>query len=204
MRSARRSRRERSRPEPAITSCASGRTCAIASMSTSKPFRGTSRLVPSTNGRSGSSPIAARTATRSSSEIGWKRSTSTPGGMITPGSGRRAAAHRLACGIAPGRDDARGRVQPARAELARPGQPPGHRHLGTVHDHEVRRGAQARPERAERQPRIEEDHVGRDLARERIDAVAPARASGAAPAPSCARCGTAARRPIPARPGTGW
>ena len=197
---ARRSRRARSRPAPAIASCASGRTRAVASMRTSKPLRGTSRLVPRTRGRSASSASAVRTATRSSGVIGRNRSTSTPGGMIDTRERPARGAHRLACGVRARRDDAGRRVQAPRAEPARAGQSAGNRHFGAVHDDEVRRRAQARPERAERQPRVEEDHVGRDLARERVDLARQRRRRQQHRLLACARCGTAARRPIPASP----
>ena len=92
-RRARRSRRARSRPRPANTTCRSGRrraTIAAASMSTSNPLRGTRRLRPTITGASGSSPSERRAAARSTSSRGVKRPTSTPGGMSTVGSCRFA------------------------------------------------------------------------------------------------------------------
>ena len=86
-------------------------------------------------------------------------------------------AQRATCGplglarrVVPRRHDSGGSAQHPAAELPAAGEAAGHRHLGAVHDGDVRRGRQARAEVPERQPRVEEDHVGLDLARQRVDA----------------------------------
>ena len=59
-----------------------------ASMSTSMPLRGTSRLTLTTSGPSGGRPRSARADLRSSAESGRNRSRSTPGGISTTGGTR--------------------------------------------------------------------------------------------------------------------
>jgi hypothetical protein len=78
-------------------------------------------------------------------------------------------ARRLPRGVPARGDDTRGSAQDARAELAGSEQATRHRDLGAVHHRDIRRAAEARPEVPERQPWVEEDHVGAHFARERVD-----------------------------------
>ena len=157
-----------------------GQHGAIASMSTSNPLRGTSRLMPSDQrpiGVERRTPGAPRPAP--ASEIGSEAIDVDAGRDDTPGSGRRAArtASRAEYSLAATTPAAA--CNTARAELTRPGEPAGHRHLGAVHDTTYGAARRRGPSCAERQPRVEEDHVGTDLARERVDAAARATASEA-------------------------
>ena len=115
-------------------------------------------------------PNASRTLARSLASSGRNRSASTPGGITTPATGRRGGADEFARGVVARGHDARGGVDGARAEVARARDPTGNGHLRAVHDENVWRRAQAGTELPERQPRIEEDHPGPHLPRDRVDA----------------------------------
>src|SRR5262249_25027555 len=78
-------------------------------------------------------------------------------------------ARRLPGGIAAGGDNpCRGADDPA-AAAAREREARGNRYLGAVRDHDVRRTSQPGTDEAERQHRVEKDHVRTDLARELVD-----------------------------------
>ena len=95
--------------------------------------------------------------------------------------------HRLARRILARGDDARRAAQHARRRAARAGQPAGHRDLGAVHDDDVGRGAAgaARAGRAAATGRGRSPRAPTSRG-ERVDAAAPATASGRTATP-CAR-----------------
>ena len=93
-------------------------------MSTSKPLRGTSRLTPSTSGRSGSRPNARRAARA----LGGVERTEAVDVDARAGRRRRAAARpaardRLARRVLARGDDAGGAAQHPPAELPAAGEP---------------------------------------------------------------------------------
>ena len=198
-----RSRRARSRPAPAIASWTSGRP-ATASTSTSKPLRGTSRLTPSTSGRSGSRPKARRVGTPIGVGIGRKRShvdARRHDDTAQPVAGRALASR---AGYRPAATMPAAPRRTLLAELSASRETAGHRDLGAVHDHDVRRRGQAGTELAERQPRIEQDHRRVDLAGEAVDAIRRASGSGKNCRSARGRRGTAAPRPTPRHRRGAW
>ena len=174
----------RSRPAPAIASCTSGRPRDrvdhdVEALAGHEPRHARARAAGRDRARS-ARRVSARVVGRRAAR---KRSPSTPGGMTTPAQ-RPARDASSAC--TRGIRRRRRRPRPRRgAPDARAARVPGMR-AGTVISAPCAtttygaRG-QARADQPERQHRIEEDHVGADLARERVDVAGSARASAATP-----------------------
>ena len=190
-------------PTPPIASCTPG-SSATASITTSKPLRGTSRDSPSTSGRSGSRPKRARVAARC---VVVERPEAFAVDAGRDDARPAARGPRRASPGAPGTRPRRRRPPRRAAPADRAGADPGTL-AGTVISAPCAITtygalAQARADEPERQHRIEEDHVGADLARERVDVARQRAASGAAPSGAPARRGTPAARPTPPRPRRG-
>ena len=97
----------------------------------------------------------------SSASTGWNRSPSTPGGITTPGQRPPGGVDRAARRIRTRPRRPRPRRAARGAPSARlPGSARVAGDLAAVRDDDVRRGGEPRPDEAERQHRIEEDHVG--------------------------------------------
>jgi len=121
-----------------MTTLRSGRAPAImadARTSVSIPLRGTSLDTLTTVGASGWRCSRLRASIRSAAELGWNRSTSTPGGITNAGSGRPRARSHSRAEVAPGRDHPRrpGQHRPQQPSRAR--ETAGNGDFGAVHDH---------------------------------------------------------------------
>ena len=204
-------RRSESRPRPAMATVRSGtsvRSRTAASMRTSMPFRGTSRLTLTTSGPVGREPETRHgpRPARPARAVGTgARSTpegiSTIGGIRCPaaqgpaGVGRRVAAGRHGQGAV-----AAGRGRPAGG----PGQASGDGDLGTVEHHGVG-DPEPGTDETEGEDRIEDDQVGVDPSG-RVSDAPDQRWSGDEHAGSrparCGRPGAACSRSK--APGSGW
>ena len=178
------------------------RAAPTASIRTSKPLRGTSRLTATTCGRSGSSPSVVRSRATVRVVVGGRnRSTSTPGGITTPAQApSRGRAPLRAPDTRPPRRPRPRRAAPAAERRWLPGSRPGTVISAPCSTTTLRRRrAAAAPSRPERQHRVEEDHVGADLARQRVDATREHRRRQQHLLAHAARPGTPAPRPTPRR-----
>ena len=110
-----------------------------------EPAGSRARVVGSGRGRTD-----AGDRTRASASSGWKRSTSTPGGMHHAPDGPAGRVHDLARRVLPRRDDAVGSAQHAPGREVEPREATWQRDLGAVRDHDVRRRVQAPADETER------------------------------------------------------
>ena len=134
----------------------------MASMTTSIPLRGTSRLADTISSPSGGKARRRRVAARCSASKGRNRPTSTPGGTsINSGSrlGPADSRHCLGRRVGAGGDDPDRAGQDAGQEPAGRRQPAGHGDLGAMKDDGIRQ-AEAGPDQPERQRRVEHDERG--------------------------------------------